>query len=107
MTVHLLTVSAEDSVRDVEKLARKLAMTGGYEVCLAPCLTHEGVEKLTATWSKELGKYASGTKAQQVSLAGRMLKLLLTDSSVEREQRERIIALLEREGFGTCEEIHG
>lgn len=107
MTVHLLTVSSEDSVRDVEKRARKYAMTGGYEVCLAPCLTPEGVEKLAATWSEELGKYPTGTKAQQVSLAGRMLKLLLSDSSVEREQRERILALLQQEGFSKCEESYG
>lgn len=107
MAVHLLTVSPEDSVRDVEKRARKYAMTGGYEVCLAPCLTPEGVEQLAAKWSKELDKYPTGTTAQQVSLAGRMLKLLLTDSSVESGQRERISALLQREGFVKRKESHG
>ncbi|MCB0328206.1 MAG: hypothetical protein KDD70_01045 [Bdellovibrionales bacterium] len=74
--IHLLVVQPEASVSEVEKLARRYAMTGGFEVALPESLSSSERFQLRAVWEPRLEKYPAGSAARCSSLAGRILGAL-------------------------------
>jgi len=94
VSIHLLEVQSHQEVREVEKQARKLAMTGGYEVSLSSDMSSADIDIILEVWSKQLDKYTIGTKAREVGLAGRILGLLREHPHVSESQKSQISAIL-------------
>lgn len=74
--IHELIIKPDSTPKSLRKEARKLAMTGGYEVILASDLTPQDLEKLYTLFSPELDKYPAGEASYKNSLAYRVLDLI-------------------------------
>ncbi|MCI5065849.1 hypothetical protein MRY87_09010 [bacterium] len=95
--IHTLEVSVGQEVRLVEKEARKLAMTGGYEVQLAEGLTQEELEEIFVRWSgrwREQGtKYGQGSASHRATISARILALLESSPNISPKLRDQVAAL--------------
>jgi len=87
--IHLLEVSADLAPAQLKKLARRYAMTGGFEINLKEDLTEPDLDRLIELYLPELEKY-QGTSAERMnSIAASVLRLvqqhsLLSECSLER-----------------------
>ena len=83
--IHVLEVGTEETPEQLRKRARKLAMTGGYEVQLSRDLTTEELKELARKFEDEHDRYPAGSAAQSASLAGRILSLIQAQTGSERD----------------------
>ena len=81
--------------KETRKLARKLAMTGGYEVKLDAQLQLEELGILVDKWSPELENYERGSKAFASSIAARVLKEICSHPTASSELIDKVTSLIE------------
>lgn len=73
MGIHILALEEVTQPAELYKLARRYAMTGGYEIVVGDNLTTDELTRLVDIYSGELMRYPAGTSARQASLAYRLL----------------------------------
>ena len=88
--IHELVVTPDESPQKLRKRARKLAMTGGYEVVLSPELKQEQLLELLSLYESELSRYEKNTAAYSASLSGRILQQLATHPDIGEEEKKRV-----------------
>lgn len=74
--VHLLLIEPKDlegSFESIRKQARKLAMTGGYELELSDSFDLQELSRLCELCRLEMHRYPAGSSEQRASIAGRLL----------------------------------
>jgi hypothetical protein len=93
--IHLLEISPEISVQTTKKLARRYAMTGGYEICLKNDLTTQQLADLVQLYKLEIKSFSKINSHIKNSLAFRILKLVSLHSLTDRAIREELRSLLD------------
>ena len=94
-TIHLLEVKPDMSLRELKKLSRRYAMTGGYELSLPSDLQLADIEKMQALYLPELSEYPSGSAARRSCNAYRILQLLSEHENCPQSLRGSIEQELE------------
>jgi hypothetical protein len=82
------------TVKELKKLSRRLAMTGGYEVELASGLNVEDLQQLVEIHLPELESYEKGTTKYRSNNSYRVLNLVSSHPSVSIELSEIIQKIL-------------
>ncbi len=93
--IHLLEVHPGLSVAEVAKLARRYAMTGGYELALDSKLSAPGLVELAQIWQTELVNMAGTNAEKRTSNAYRILCLIKNDVRADEatiQELSRILA---------------
>ena len=93
--IHLLEVSPDLSTAELKKLARKYAMTGGYEISIKPNLTIDELTELVERYSQELESFDKGTSNWRSSNAYRILSLIMHIDAIPDDLHLRIRQLLD------------
>lgn len=83
--IHTLEISPEMSLKEIKKLARRYAMTGGYEVLLAEGLKTVDLFKLFETHAEELKLYSPKSSTYRSNNSYRVLALIKKHPLVTRE----------------------
>lgn len=78
------------SIEDTRKLARRLAMTGGYEVRLRPGMEEGELALLCALWVPELKSFPEDNSERRSSLVYRILRSVLNEDALTADWRERL-----------------
>ncbi|MCB9030268.1 MAG: hypothetical protein H6619_04390 [Deltaproteobacteria bacterium] len=94
--IHLISVGPDLTPKEVSKLARKYAMTGGVEFGLNQELSALDLENLAQLWMKELSELDLDLHRKKTSNAGRILDLISESVLCPAELRFRIRGLLEK-----------
>lgn len=72
--IHLLKIGPASTIQEIKKLARRYAMTGGYEVELEDDLSQVQLLELRRVYEAELDLIELAKK--KTSIAGRVIGLL-------------------------------
>ena len=92
--IHLLEVSPKLTVKELKKLARRYAMTGGYELALAKNLTVSDLRSLFSIYQEELLAYSDNNTERRSSNAYRILKLVSESDLIDTNLRDQIDRVL-------------
>jgi hypothetical protein len=92
--IHLLEVHPELSLKELKKLSRRYAMTGGYELVLRPGLNKKDLNTLLTLYRPELKSYQSATSKFKSSNAFRILLLVKKHPCADTELIDIIDSLL-------------
>ncbi|RMD86342.1 MAG: hypothetical protein D6808_03575 [Candidatus Dadabacteria bacterium] len=74
--IHTLTITPDKDPNAVKKEARKLAMTGGYEIELLPDLPKDSLLTLYQIWSEELKRESFSGLRRKSCISYRVLSLV-------------------------------
>lgn len=88
--IHLLVVSPNQTPEQIAKLARRYAMTGGYEVALADNLDDKALEKLIDIYLPFLEQRSKQSMKYRSSNAYRILSLVSKAPEINSESRTRL-----------------
>ncbi|MBX7137126.1 MAG: hypothetical protein K1X83_04010 [Oligoflexia bacterium] len=90
--IELLEIDPEITVEEVKKAARRLAMTGGFEVALQEGLSEQQLTVIIDRFGPEVGVYEMGDARRRSSTAFRILRAAaaLVSSSDNREKLKRL-----------------
>lgn len=97
MTVHLLCVNAHSTPDLVNREARKLAMTGGFEIEVERTLSPADVSSLTQKFSEALKASNYHGPYLRASNCYRVLRLLQNHPNAQQGEREFLSAILQSE----------
>lgn len=92
--IHLLEVYPELSLKELKKLSRRYAMTGGYELALRPGLNKKDLNVLLSLYSPELKSFQPTTTRFKSSNAFRILQLVKKHPCADTELIDIIDSLL-------------
>ncbi|MCB0309638.1 MAG: hypothetical protein KDD42_00300 [Bdellovibrionales bacterium] len=93
MTIHILEIDETFDSAKLQKLARRCAMTGGFELVLKEKLTVDQLELLATRFHESL-KVHVGTQSQlRASNLYRALKLIKNHSSATPELLNRLTTI--------------
>lgn len=92
--IHLLTINPELTVKEVQKLSRRYAMTGGYELALEENLTAADLKCLFERYLPVLQEYDPQSSRYFSSNAYRILSLVHRHSELPEEIRNMLESLV-------------
>jgi hypothetical protein len=92
--IHELIVDAELSCKELKKLSRRLAMTGGYELILKEGMSQGELEAIAEIHLAELTGYTPGESRYRSNNSFRILNLLLAHKELPDALRKRVVELL-------------
>ena len=92
--IHLLEVSPEITVQELKKMARRFAMTGGYELALKNGLSSHELKNLSEIHILDLKNYKKGTSTYRSNNSYRILKLILSHPKTAHDTQEKISSLI-------------
>ncbi|RMG42114.1 MAG: hypothetical protein D6719_07180 [Candidatus Dadabacteria bacterium] len=93
--IHLLEITADLTPDKLKKQARKLAMTGGYELTLSSDLGSHDLTRLAEMFIEELEKnYPEKDSRRRASNAARVLKLVSEHPATDQLLIKRLKKLL-------------
>lgn len=98
--IHSLIIDSAMDLRQLKKLTRKYAMTGGVEFELGSELAQENIPELIKELREDLMRYADEPLRRKTSTAFRVLDLFSQDERFSADFREGIRLLLD-EGHDT------
>lgn len=87
-------VSPEISIKELKKLSRRYAMTGGYEVALKPDLSERDLERLVEMHVPELAAYNKNSSRYRTNNSYRILSLINESPAAGEKLRERLASVL-------------
>lgn len=85
--IHLLTVTPSMSAAELRKLARRYAMTGGYELALPETLEESEVNQLIERYREDMKRYVSEPVKLRTCNAYRVLRMLYDHPQVSAEKK--------------------
>ena len=74
--IHLLEINPTQTPKEVYKLARRQAMTGGFELGIQQGLTQSEVEHIRVIWGTELDALKLDNSQKKNSIAYRIVALI-------------------------------
>lgn len=92
--IHDLVVSIEESPQQLRKRARKLAMTGGYEVSLPGNYEETQLITLFELHQKELNRYEQDSAAFHASISVRILRAIQSHPSCSTSLADQVDSCL-------------
>lgn len=92
--IHLLEIGPEITEKQLSKLSRRYAMTGGYELCLAEKLTSEDLGLIIERFIPPLEAYERSEARYRSSNAYRILNLVFNHPELTEEQRQTLSSLI-------------
>lgn len=88
--IHLLQVSPKLSLKELKKLSRRYAMTGGFEIGLDPEITQEQLKELAEIHLPELQNYSKASATYRSNNSYRILALIQSHPLVQSEVHDMI-----------------
>lgn len=82
------------SLKEIKKLARRYAMTGGYEIELSQDLSDEQINQLAEIHIPELANYQKGNSTFRSNNSFRILEIIYANPSIRPELSEKIKEIL-------------
>lgn len=98
--IHLLEINAATTPQNLGKMARKLAMTGGFELTIADELSRQELAQLAELFIPELEKFQPLTSRRMGSNTNRLLNLVYSHHNADESLRERLGRVLNQYGKG-------
>lgn len=97
--IHSLEIDKSTTPKGLKKLARRYAMTGGYELKLSPELSLKDVERLAQAFLEELTSYSEfrGSARFKASNPYRVLLLILGRGDLSPALAKEIASKLGKE----------
>lgn len=92
--IHLLEINLALSAKEVSKLARRYAMTGGYEIALAQELSDDELSRIASLWKDELKGMNVPVNEMRTSNAYRILSLIRDDIRTPQVTRQELSQIL-------------
>ena len=97
-TIKELAVDPSWSYEELNKRARKLAMTGGFELALPEGIGESGLLKLIDTYLPELLCYDPGQLTYKSNNAFRVLELVIAHAEMPESKRAELTEALSASG---------
>lgn len=92
--IHKLIIDPNQSVEQVTRQARSLAITGGFEIELKPELNEQELKTIISLWTPEVKKFKKRDSELLSSNAFRILDLAAHSKVISSLQRTQVINLL-------------
>lgn len=93
--IHLLLIKPDMEPKAVLKLARRYAMTGGFEVQIEDNLSEADLLKIVGTFSSMLDNYPKNDLRWKTSIAYRVLGQIRECRNASNELKQKVAVLMD------------